>query len=349
MPRGPRRPSGTAPWRPWRERVSRLSLCLIARNEAAFIGRCLASVRDVADELIVVDTGSTDDTAERARAAGALTSTFEWNDDFSAARNAALDRASGEWVLILDADEELAPESRPLVRPLLERSAGTVAYQVIVRNLQPANELLRYQDTHIVRLFRRLPGVRFRDAIHESVDMALSELKANVDVAPVMILHDGYAREVVQGQASRADRNLALLQQAVTRDPADAYLQYQLGVSHRHSGRVQDAQRHLQAALAIEGRPLAPHLRAAATLKLAQMALGQKRYGSAATYAQRALGYDASAVVARIVLGLSLMYQGRASEALAHLERALADGEGELAAADDLRALIDACRRGSEG
>ena len=292
-----------------------------------------------------MDTGSTDDTVERARAAGALTSSFVWNDDFSAARNAALERASGDWALILDADEELSPESRQLVRPLLARAVDTVAYQVTVRNLQPANELLRYQDTRIIRLFRRLPGIRFRDSIHESVDASLSERGAKVEAAPIVIVHDGYVREVVQGQVSRADRNLALLQGAVARDPGDAYLQYQLGVSHRHSGRVQDAQRHLQAALTIEGRPLSPHLRAAATVKLAQMALGQKRYGSAATYARRALELDASAIVARLVLGLSLMYQGRASEALEHLERALADGEGELAAADDLRALIGACRR----
>ncbi len=327
--------------------MSRLSLCLIAKNEADVIGRCLASVRDVADELIVVDTGSTDATPDLARAAGALVSTFDWKDDFSAARNAALDRASGEWVLILDADEELAEDSRPLVRPLIDRAAGTAAYQVTVRSLQPPNELLRYQDTRIARLFRRLPGVRFRDAIHESVDVSLSEAGVRVGLAPLVILHDGYVRDVVQGQVSRAERNLALLQQAVARDPGDAYLEYQLGVSFRHAGRVPDAQRHLQAALAIEGRALAPHLRAAATLKLAQMALGQKRYGSAVAYARRSLSHDASGVVARVVLGLSLMYQGRSLEALEHLERALADGEGQLAAADELKALIAACRGGA--
>jgi hypothetical protein len=89
----------------------RLSVLLIARDEEASLGRCLASVKEVAHQIIVVDTGSTDRTVEIAREHGAEVHAFEWCDDFAAARNAALEHARGDWVLVLDADEELPADS----------------------------------------------------------------------------------------------------------------------------------------------------------------------------------------------------------------------------------------------
>ena len=320
--------------------MTTVSLCLIARNESAVIGRCLASVREVVDEMIVLDTGSTDDTADAARAAGARVESFPWTDDFAAARNASLDRAASEWVIVLDADEALAPESAPLVRRLIESDRAD-AWQVVMRNLQPPGEMLRYVDGHVVRLFRRDPAIRFRGAIHESVDLALAEHGARVLASPLVVLHDGYARHTVQGGESRAARNIALLERAVARDPDDRYLQFQLGVSCRHAGKIRDAQRNLQGALAAGGEPLSVTLRAEAQLRLAQLALGEKRYGSAAAYAQRTLEADDSALLARVVLGLALAYLGRRAEAVPHLERALAEGDDQLAVANDLRALLE--------
>jgi glycosyltransferase involved in cell wall biosynthesis len=87
--------------------VPLLSLCLIARDEETSLGRCLASARSVVDELVVVDTGSRDHTAEVARAAGARLESLPWSNDFAAARNFSLSLAASEWILVLDADEEL--------------------------------------------------------------------------------------------------------------------------------------------------------------------------------------------------------------------------------------------------
>src|SRR5438477_6471542 len=103
------------------DRRPRLTVCMIVKNEAANLRRALASVGPVADELVVVDTGSTDDSAAVAAELGARVAHFAWCDDFAAARNAALALASGAWILSLDADEELDPAS---VAPLRQLVAG---------------------------------------------------------------------------------------------------------------------------------------------------------------------------------------------------------------------------------
>lgn len=96
----------------------RISLCMIVKDEEEHLPRCLASVADVVDEIVVVDTGSQDHTVAVAAAHGARVFQIPWTGDFSAARNAAIDRATGDWVLVLDADDELTPETRAALPPV---------------------------------------------------------------------------------------------------------------------------------------------------------------------------------------------------------------------------------------
>jgi cellulose synthase/poly-beta-1,6-N-acetylglucosamine synthase-like glycosyltransferase len=100
-------------------RKPRLSVCMIVKNEQRFLGQCLASVKDIADELIVIDTGSTDRTIEIAREHGAQVGHFEWCNDFAAARNASIAPATGDWILFLDGDEELSPAEKQTLPALL--------------------------------------------------------------------------------------------------------------------------------------------------------------------------------------------------------------------------------------
>ena len=106
-----------------------LSLCMIARDEASFLERCLASAAPHVDEIIVVDTGSTDGTVRVARAAGAEVSEFEWVDDFAEARNASLRAASGDWILLLDCDEVIAERDWSALRDAVARQ-GADAYRL---------------------------------------------------------------------------------------------------------------------------------------------------------------------------------------------------------------------------
>ena len=127
IPGGPDKPTIELSDPPLREGLPpRLSVCLIAKNEERFLDGCLESIRGLADQIILVDTGSTDRTVEIARAHGAEVHFRAWDNDFSAARNAALLHARGDWILVLDADEEVSKAHHSNLRALLTQ-ANTIA------------------------------------------------------------------------------------------------------------------------------------------------------------------------------------------------------------------------------
>ena len=148
--------------------VADVSLCLIVKNEAQNVGRCLRSVAGVVSETVVLDTGSSDETVAIAEACGARVHHAPWENDFSRARNTAIDHARCGWILVLDADEELGAGWSDVLRGAL---GGTDAagFRVIVENLLPAADVARVAEAPSVRLFRNVPGYRYENAIHEQV------------------------------------------------------------------------------------------------------------------------------------------------------------------------------------
>ena len=113
-----------------------LSLAMIVKNEAAHLGHCLDSVQGLVDEIVVVDTGSSDDTVAVARARGAQVTRFDWIGDFSAARNASLAQVTGDWVLVLDADEAIDPVDFPRIRQACAQEQVS-GFLVLIRNYLP--------------------------------------------------------------------------------------------------------------------------------------------------------------------------------------------------------------------
>jgi glycosyltransferase involved in cell wall biosynthesis len=175
------------------DNANRLTVCLITKNEERFLGRCLASIRELAHQIVVVDTGSTDRTVEIAREHGAEVSSFEWCDDFSAARNAALARATGDWILALDADEELpADQHGNLLKLMGETSA--MAFRLPMMDAGREEEGVSY----LPRLFRNAPGLFFAGRIHEhafgSVETRRREWGLDNKFGDARLLHHGYSR-----------------------------------------------------------------------------------------------------------------------------------------------------------
>ena len=200
----------------------RLSAALIVRDESAVLDDCLASIRHVADEIVVVDTGSTDDSRQIAARHGARVFDVPWREDFAAARNEALERARGRFVLYIDADERLCPVDRAHVDGLLADESVT-CYTVLFR---PQIGYTRYRE---YRIWRNDPRIRFRGVIHETMLPAIRDVAAQdggrIADSDLAIDHVGYEGD--QGRKHR--RNLPLLRARVARDPEHVFSWHHLG------------------------------------------------------------------------------------------------------------------------
>jgi tetratricopeptide (TPR) repeat protein len=194
-----------------------IALVLIARNEATNIRRCLDSVRPWVDQMLVLDTGSGDDTASLAQSAGASVESFVWIDDFSAARNHALSLARADWRLVLDADEWLIDGGAALAA-LRTQKPDFVGAVRVDSDFHTAGS----EASASSWISRVLPdGLRYAGRVHEQPVHALAVRRLGVHVG-----HAGYRPEAL---AAKQGRNAALLEQALRERPGDGYLLYQLG------------------------------------------------------------------------------------------------------------------------
>ncbi|MDD9964970.1 MAG: glycosyltransferase [Myxococcales bacterium] len=202
-----------------------LSLCMIVRDEAEMLPQCLEHAQGVWDELIVVDTGSKDDTVAIAKKAGAKIIERPWDEDFAAARNAALDAASGSFILTLDADELLSDKLKDQIRHAVE-DAQVGAATVNVRNLLP-HGLVR--TAPLLRLFRNDSEIRYRYPIHEEITSTLQPYLARTGQKVIAlsgdIEHRGYVRERAAGRGKK-ERDLKILDRCLAADTGDLYSHY---------------------------------------------------------------------------------------------------------------------------
>ena len=186
-----------------------LTLAMIVRNEERHIGRCLKSVQGLADEIVVVDTGSTDRTKLIALESGAKVLDFPWSDDFSAARNHGLEAAQGRWILVLDADEYLSEASVQAIREIT-KSIGDMprAFQLI--NKSTTDNGVTGISGLIVRLFPNDPRVRYEWPVHEQVVTSLQRAGITIENTSIEIIHTGYSS--VEVNAAKQARNLRILE-----------------------------------------------------------------------------------------------------------------------------------------
>lgn len=222
----------------------RLSLSMIVRNEQQFLEGCLLSVEGVADEIVIVDTGSTDETIAIARRHGARIFEQPWNGDFSQARNESLRHCRGEWVLYLDADERLLPAQGDAILSLL-RDASVSAYNVIVRNTITLPTGTSVQRMPYPRLFRKSPGVCFEGRVHEQLAGSIEARGGMIRPCGIVIEHLGY-NQGFDLLKKKADRNLQLLLES---NRGDGYASYQVGNTCLMFQQFTEAKEHFARAL----------------------------------------------------------------------------------------------------
>lgn len=223
----------------------KISLCMIVKNEEANLARCLSSVQGVVDEIIVVDTGSVDNTRLVAEKAGARVVSVEWQNNFSMARNASLELATGDWILFLDADEALEQGSTDALRRITD--SNYEGYFLKIINFIGASGSVETSPDLVFRMFRNHPQYRFRGAIHEQiVDVILEKNnQATFQVAEdVIIRHYGYLNQQIV-EKDKKNRNLAIISKELQNDPGNQSLHYHYGVELYRADRFAEAAEEL--------------------------------------------------------------------------------------------------------
>ena len=182
-----------------------LSLCMIVKNEATLLRRCLVSVVQVVDEIVVIDTGSTDSTAQVAREYGAKVVLSDWRDDFSYSRNISIEHATGKWILWLDADDVVPESTLPILTELKKQSTDRV-YGFIVRNERPGGTGTEFIQA---RMFPNREELRFERSIHEQIMPSALRIGLQMEQCTAVIEHHGYAEPAQLRK--KAARNVRML------------------------------------------------------------------------------------------------------------------------------------------
>jgi len=201
-----------------------LTAALIVKNEENLLVGCLESIQPIVDEIVVVDTGSTDQSKKIAKDYHARVIDFQWCQDFSAARNAALARSNGKWVLSIDADERIKPISRIKIRQLLSNS-NEIAFKLLY---YPKPNHTPYRE---YRLFRNDPRIRFSGVIHESIIPSLSAFEpVKIGECDLGISHVNLPDKCHQ---KKLQKYLPLLTARIQMEPENIYCRWHMGIIYK--------------------------------------------------------------------------------------------------------------------
>ncbi len=217
---------------------------MIVKNEAANLPALLRSIEPLEAELVVVDTGSSDDTVAIARAAGAKVVSWEWRSDFAAARNVSLEQARQPWILWLDADDRVPAASLPAILEACSKIPDK-AYSFLIKNT--TDEGQTGSEFSQIRMFPNHPRLRFTGAVHEQVYPALMELGIPFEHSQILIHHTGYTDpETVKAKQAR---NRAILEARVASGEGGAIQWYQLGTTMQDLGDLDEAEKGFRKSL----------------------------------------------------------------------------------------------------
>ncbi len=290
---------------------SNISLSMIVKNEAHNLPDCLNSVKNLVHEMIVIDTGSTDNTKEIAHSLGAKVYDCSWQEDFAQARNYALKYVNTEWVLVLDADEVLNPSIIPYIQEVV-----TVKDNLVVNLIRHEIGALSSPYSQLSRLFRKHPDVKFSRPYHALIDDAVLSLQKTethwriVDLPEIAIQHYGYQPQII-AEGGKTKRAKKAMESYLSQNPNDAYVCNKLGALYLDLGDTKKGLKLLK-------RGLKSNLATTATLfelhyHLANAFVKEKQWDMAVKHYQKAI---AQPLLAILKLGAyhnlgSLCYQGK--------------------------------------
>lgn len=287
----------------------KITACLIVKNEEQLLAQTLPNLQRYLDEIILVNTGSSDNTVAVARQYGAQVCHFAWCDDFAAARNESLKHATGDWVLWVDADEYLTGDDLKAMRTLLENAAAP-AYEVTMyeSGLDQCEKKFNYQR---VKLFKNGAGYHFVRPINEQLIDGAGRT-ASGPRSTVAIYHWGKALAAARMAAKRA-KYIELYSRGIEQDPADPYYHFLLAQVLDDSGRLAEALDHY---CRVGELSTDRNIVRQSKEKIAQLRLRLKDGKGALQAARELLAYDPENIAARNVLGALLLLSRRADDVI---------------------------------
>src|SRR4051812_32082242 len=224
-----------------------VSLCMIVRDEETMLPRCLDAVAEHVDEIVIVDTGSTDATMDIARSYGATVIETEWTGDFGAARNVSFDAATCDWIVYLDADEVLGEGQGARLRELTGR-VWREAFFLVETNHTGDLEDGTSVHHNALRVFRNRPEYRFTGRIHEQIAHTLpAHLVERIETTDIRMEHYGYLG-VVREEKDKSRRNLELLERQLAEQGETPFLHFNLGSENAALRQHEQALEHFRAA-----------------------------------------------------------------------------------------------------
>lgn len=239
-----------------------ISLCMITKNAGQNLSGCLDSVKGLVNEILITDTGSTDNTKEIAKKFHAKISDFIWNDSFANARNHSIKDAQGDWILFIDDDERLSPSDHKKIQALLTNELAD-AYQLIQRNYTrdasragfipadhypEAKQFPGYFPIPMVRLFRNRKGYSFRYRIHEGIEWSIQEKKGRIFPTTIPLHHFNFTTDAYK---QKAPFYITLGELQLKDTPKDPKPYFELGQVYRSLGEWQKAKGYFEKASAL--------------------------------------------------------------------------------------------------
>jgi len=300
----------------------RISLCMIVRDEEEMLAGALESARPAVDEIVVVDTGSSDRTVRIAESHGARVYHHRWEDDFARARNQSIDHATGDWIVILDADERFDRNSAPLIRKLAQTcEQEAIAFSVYNVDLDGGETSFMPS----IRMFRNGRGYGFEGIVHNQINIPKG---TTVMRAPVRIDHYGYTPSIVR-RRHKVERTTSLLQRQLDLDPDDAFAHFNMAqIVRAEAADASDYQkvvRHAQRVVELISPQDTEHLPVLlmAQHQLATSYLALERFATAEAACRAALAIRPDYIDALMTLAQSLTRRGRFVEARASFRQYL--------------------------
>lgn len=315
-----------------------LSLCMIVKDESKLLDRCLSSVKDYIDEIVIIDTGSRDNTKEIAESFGAKVYDFEWCDDFSAARNFSLSKATKEWILVLDADEVIAEKDMKKMRELIGDDSVD-GYQLIQRNYSDSLKGVSCGDDYeerrgyrsyfpsvLVRLFRN-KGYRFENRVHELID---DSVKGKVINSKIPIHH------LKDESKDRTEQYLRMWEKQIELTPGSPKPYYEVAKLYKSKEEYGKALEYFKKAIELLGDRKNLLISKLVYLEAGNVCFKLKNYNEALGYFDKAIENDDKNCWPYFYKALILHEEGKISEAKGMYHSSMANGIRDPAAYGNL-------------